>query len=305
MAKNVINPGDAFRTARLKLGDGWRALVALEGPEGMEFTPADWRLCLRSPEKLLADCEDKLKGDGLNSVFVKTLRIGTKDIRVVIKSQQTGGGVKDFFRSMAPARSRRNFNTARKLLLAGVATPHPLAALEKRKGLRTVWSLYLYRHVEAEANLYYFVRDHLPRIDKHDLTARRRIACQLAQILAGLHRAGFWHRDAKSSNFLIERTVTGDLRTIIVDLDGIKRYRLKRRHNQFRSLVKLASTVLAHPAINRTDYLRTFAVYSRLSGPDKMQGRRIFRELVRQSVAVRLLATAISAMEGNAATGKK
>ncbi len=293
---NITNPTVNFKTARLKLRDGWHASVALAGPEGTVFDPADWRQCLDAPSALLADPDRTLKAEGQNSVLLKTLRIGNRDLRAVIKSQKTGASLKNFARSIPPPRAVRNFNTAARLLSAGIPTAWPLAALQKRKGLRAIWSVYIYQFVDADANLYIFLRDHLPQIDRHDLSARRRVAGRIAHILAKLHNAGFWHRDAKAGNFLIKSDRESGRQVIMVDLDGIKRYRFKRTQNQFRSLIKLASTVMPHPAVNRTDYLRTFAIYSKLLDLDKTQRRRIFCDLVRQAVAVRLLAMANSAM---------
>ncbi len=293
---NITNPTVNFETARLKLRDGWHASVALRGPEGTVFDPADWRQCLKAPSALLADPDRTLKAEGQNSVLLKTLRVGNRDICAVIKSQKTGTGLKNFVRSIPPPRAVRNFNTAGRLLSAGVPTAWPLAALQKRKGLRAIWSIYVYQFVDADADLYYFLRDHLPQIDRHDLSARRRVAGRIAHILAKLHHAGFWHRDAKATNFLIRHDRQRGWQVIMVDLDGIKRYRFKQTRNQFRSLIKLASTVMSHPAINRTDYLRTFAIYSKLLDLGKTQRRRIFCDLVRQAVAVRLLAMANSAM---------
>ncbi len=299
------NPTVSIKTARLKLADGWHASVTLRGPDGTVFAPDDWQSCLKTPAALLADPDRTFKAEGTNSVLLKTLRIGDKDIRAVIKSQKTGSGLTDFIRSIPPPRAVRNFNTAGKLLSAGVPTAWPLAALQRRKGLHTIWSIYIYQFVHADANLYFFLQDHLPQIDKHDSSARHRIAWSIAHILAKLHIAGFWHRDAKASNFLIKHDPRDDSPVVLVDLDGIKRYRLKRRHNQFRSFVKLASTILHQPAVNRTDYLRTFAIYSKLVDLDKTQRRRIYCDLVRRSMAVRLLAMANSAMDSEVQTRQK
>ena len=299
------NPTVSIKTARLKLTDGWHASIALRGPDGAVFAPDDWRSCLETPPALLADPERTFKAEGTNSVLLKMLRIGNKEISAVIKSQKTGSTLTDFVRSIPPPRAVRNFNTAGSLLSAGVPTAWPLAALQRRKGLHTIWSIYIYQFVHADANLYFFLQDHLPQIDKHHSSARRRIASSIAHILAKLHNAGFWHRDAKASNFLIKHDSPDDWPIVLVDLDGIKRYHFKRRRNQFRSLVKLASTVLHHPAINRTDYLRTFAIYSKLLDLDKTQRRRIYCDLVRRSVAARLLAMANSAMDSEVQTRQK
>ena len=197
------NPTVSIKTARLKLTDGWNASIALQEPDGAIFAPDDWRSCLKNPPALLADPERTFKAEGTNTVLLKTLRIGDKDISAVVKSQKTASGLKNFVRSIPPPRAVRNFNTAGKLLSAGAPTAWPLAALQKCKGLHTTWNIYIYQFVHADADLYRFLQDHLPKIDKHDLSARRRIASSIAHIMAKLHNAGFWHRDAKAPNFLI------------------------------------------------------------------------------------------------------
>ena len=80
-------------------------------------------------------------------------------------------------------------------------------------------------------------------------------------------------------------------------MDGIKPYGFRPRSLRFRCLAKLAATLLWHRSINMTDYLRTFTIYSNLVGLDGSQRRRIFRDLARRAVAVRLLTMANAAME--------
>ena len=63
----------------------------------------------------------------------------------------------------------------------------------------------------------------------------------------------------------------------------------KSREPGFRGLAKLASTLIWHGGINRTDYLRAFMVYCNLTALDKERRKEVFRRLARRTVALRLL----------------
>ena len=291
-----------FRTARLELGGGWRAWVGLRDPDGLELTESQWRQCLGDPEKLLEGPIDTLKSDGRNRVIVKELRVGDKKLVVVVKSQRSSVSVRNFLRSFFAARSVRNFRTAMRLCSAGIATSYPLAALRQKKGFLTNHSIYISEYIADSCCLYEFLRNRLGRIGRDEFQKRKRLALQTGCLLAGLHREGLWHRDAKASNFLVRfgaSDAAADCCDVfLVDMDGINPYFLRRRARQLGSLAKLGSTVLCHGAISRTDYLRTFMAYSKMLNLDAVARRRIYRKLAEMSMATRLLTMANTVIEG-------
>ncbi|MBE0534456.1 MAG: hypothetical protein IH624_02220 [Phycisphaerae bacterium] len=295
MTKVNTSAKDPIASTRLTLKDGWRALVALRDPKGNVLSPSDWEKLLADPRWLLDGDGRRLKSDECGSVRVRTIRVGARDLCVVVKVQKQASRFKGFFRNLRSARAVRTFRTAVKLQAMGVASEYPLAALEQRKGLWSTKNIYISNYIESR-NLYYFLREDLATFGHREPACRRTVARQIAEIFAGLHNGGLWHRDAKAGNFVVQ--VSGNLcKVMLVDLDGIKPYRLCRRRNRFRSLAKLASTVLCHRSIHSSDYRRTFSTYCEFTDL-REDCRKTYRELATRAVAVRLLSMATSAMEG-------
>jgi len=295
--KNQHAQTAGFETAPLKPAPGWRGRVALSDSAGNRFGVKDWARCLADPDSLCKNGET-LKADAGVIVSVKKLRISSKNLAVVVKSQHRGPGLVNLVRSLMPAKAIRNFRTALRLNHNNVPVARPLAALWQKTGPFTTRSIYITEYIPTSANLYVFIRDNNSLSSSPNSTLKRDLSRQIGHIFASLHRVSLWHRDAKASNFLVHQPDKGRYKLVLVDMDGIKRYGLRRQSQRFRCLSKLASTLLWHRSINMTDYLRTFKMYSNLTGLGPGKRRSIFRNLARRVVAIRLLAMAKAAMEG-------
>jgi heptosyltransferase I len=269
-----------IQTASLRLGNGWSGRVVLLDAQGRKFQKADWIKCLSQPHLLFENVEKILKTEGQNCVAVKTLTIGDSLLKVVVKRHYPGPGLRQFFRSFRQGRALRNFDTSLKLQSIGVPVAAPLAALHQKKGPLTCQSIYITSYLEDSFDLRTFCR----RCLSNDFSLRKHLTNRLAAILATLHKNGLWHRDSKANNFL----VASDKRVLLIDTDGIKPYRLRRESCRFRSLWRLAASLLSISAVNRTDYLRFFTDYCNLTGIEPSHRRRIFRELSERAKAKHL-----------------
>ncbi len=287
-----------LETAPLKPAPGWSGWVALSDSSGNCFTIEDWARCLADPISLCSSSGETIKADAGVIVSVKKLKICDKTLAVVVKSQQRGPGFRNLLRSLLPARAIRNFRTALRLYHSNVPVARPLAALRQKNGPFTTRSIYITEYIQSSGDLHAFLRDNLTLDNRPKLALKKQLCSQIARIFASLHNASLWHRDAKANNFLIYQRANGQYKVMLVDMDGIKRYGLRGRSLRFRGLAKLAATLLWHRSINTTDYLRTFTMYSNLTGLDYSKRRRVFRSLARRAVAIRLLTLAKSAMEG-------
>lgn len=290
--KNQHQQSAVLETAPLKPAAGWSGRVALSDSAGNRFTVKDWARCLADPDSLCSNGET-LKADAEVIVSMKKLSISAKNVAVVVKSQHRRPGLVNLLRSLLPARAIRNFRTAVRLYQSNVPVAHPLAALWRKRGPFTVQSIYITEHIPMSTNLYAFIRDNTLA----NSTIKRDLSGQIADIFASLHKVSLWHRDAKASNFVVNQAEPGQYKVTLVDMDGIKRYGLRRRSLRFRGPAKLAATLLCHRSINMTDYLRTFKMYSNLTGLGLGKCHSIFRTLARRVVAIRLLTMARSAME--------
>jgi lipopolysaccharide heptosyltransferase I len=272
-----------IQTASLRLGNGWSAKVVLSD----KFSKTDWLKCLSHPSLLFENVEKILKTEGQNCVAVKTLAIGDTQLKAVLKRHCPGDGLRQFFRSFRRGRALRSFDTAFKLLNCGIPAAAPFAALQNRRNLKTLQSIYIAEYFENSPNLYDFAAEQLSKKQsgrfaicrKASLTGRKQLCHQLAVILATLHKNGLWNRDSKATNFIVCKNIEDKYKIVLVDVDGIKPYFPLRRNRQFRSLWQLAASLLSISAINRTDYLRCFTAYCNLTGIEQSQRRRIFHNL--------------------------
>ena len=281
-----------IEVASLRLGNGWSGRAVLSGFQntikgagrgfnafGKSFSKANWADCLSQPQLLFQDVEKILKTEGQNRVAVKNLTVGDSQLKVVIKRHCPGAGLRQFFRSFQRGRALRNFNTTLKLLSHGIPVAAPFAALHKRRNLLTEQSIYITEYFENSSNLHTFASEQLSTRQAGQSAIKKQLCHQLATILATLHKNGLWHRDSKATNFIVCKNSQGKYKILLVDVDGIKPYFLRRRSRRFRSLWQLAASILSISAIDRTDYFRTFITYSNLTGLEPSQRRRIFREL--------------------------
>ncbi len=297
--KTETGPFDALKTARLKLSNGWLADVALSDSGKNRFTPDQWTQALSKPAELLENPEKILKSDGKTTVILKSIKIGDTTKTVVIKQRHTGTRFINLCRAILPAKSIRNFRTAAKLRRNNIPTAYPLAAIRQKKFLFTTGSIYITEYIQNSTNLHDFIANHIPKNSRQS-ACKKQLSQQIAGALASLHKADLWHRDAKAGNFLVQfpnPPPTGKYEISLVDMDGIKPYRINRTQCRFRCLAKLAATLLWSGKITRTDYLRTFTIYCNLTELDKNIRSPILRRLTRQAVAIRLLTMANSAIQ--------
>ena len=276
-------PGKYIKTVPLRLNNGWSGRAVLSAPSGRNFSRTDWTDCLAQPELLFEDVEKILKTEGRNCVAVKNLTIAGNRLKVVIKRHHPQPGLRQFFRSFRPGRALRNFKTALKLLSCGISAIAPLAALHQKRNLLTKQSIYVTEYFENSSELYTFSSEQLSKVQAGRFALKKEFSHQLAAILASLHKNGLWYRDSKASNFIVTKDTQSKYRILLADMDGIKRYFLRRRSSQFRPLWQLAASTLPVSAINRTDYLRTFTAYCNLVGLELPQRRPIYRELATQA----------------------
>ena len=285
-----------IKTVRLRLENGWNGKVALYRARGDSFSTNGWAQCLSSPETLFDDVEKILKIGGQNCVAVKNLKIKNNSVKAVIKRHYSGSGFRRFFRSLRPGRALRNFKTALDLISSGFPVVTPLVALQKKSGLLTKQSIYISEYFSDSSNLLYFASKTLPSTTRAaSLLIKKQLSQQIAAVLASLHKNGLWHRDSKASNFIVYKNAQQKHRILLVDMDGIKRYVLRRRNRQFRSLWHLAASLISVHDIHLTDYWRTFKIYCDLTGIEHSQRRPLFRQLAKRALAKRMRNMAVDA----------
>ncbi|OHB56444.1 MAG: hypothetical protein A2Y07_06610 [Planctomycetes bacterium GWF2_50_10] len=246
-----------------------RGVISAADAQGREISTDAWQKFLAHNPDRIQRPDRVLKREGKNSVFVKE-RVLT-GIDVVVKTHVNSSK----FEIFKPARAFKNYRTAARLNEFGVACEYPLGGLIRRGVFFRTASVYLTQYVNDSDNLKNVLKAGLHFTFKD----RRSMAGQMAEIFAGLHRAGYWHRDAKNTNMLVSKDANG-FKVQLIDLDGVHRYlpglsRLFR----YRAMVTLAASLLPFKQVTRTDYLRCFTLYCNLTGLGQNRRKDIFREL--------------------------
>ena len=278
MNSSQVNSGRG-NIVSFKLGGGWTGRGVLCDVKGRRFSREEWAACLAGPQMLLEGADQILKEDGPAFVGVTNLVVGGHDLRVVVKRHNPAPGFRTFFRSLRSGRGLRNLRTALRLVKLDIPVALPLAALQQRYGPFVRQSIYITEYIDNSDHLYNFAMKQSSRTPAEKLAVRNQLYRQIAAILAGLHRNGLWHRDAKATNFLVAKAAGGQYKLCLVDMDGIKRYMVRRRCRRLRPLCQLAASLMGVGGVNRTDYLRVFTFYCNLTGVDLAKRRELFREL--------------------------
>jgi len=256
-------------------------MVVLADGAGRTLTTDGWAKALRELRTLLLGSGQTLKLQGDSGVVVRTIRLEGQDIEVVVKWHLPSG----FFRSVPRARAIRNLKTALRLQGCGIAVVGPLAALERRIGPFTTASIYISEYVTGSETLYSFATKTLPSLDVERTSVKGQLCRQIGSIFAKLDKSGLWHRDAKASNFLVRRDGGGGYEVVLVDMDGIKRYVVRRKARQFRCLWHLAASLMDVETVRPGDYLRTFVMYCELAGIPREKRRDVLRFVKKKAEA--------------------
>lgn len=127
--------------------------------------------------------------------------------------------VRRAFRSTRAAETWKLANTLR---LFGIATPKPIAFIEKRfLGLRSK-SYFVMEYIDGENLAKYFSKY------RHDDPHFEKIAVRVVALLKNLAKLKLSHGDLKATNILIKND-----QPILIDLDGMKEHKTEKKANRF------------------------------------------------------------------------
>ncbi len=255
----------------MSLPGGWKAAVLEK-----------WADLVLDPEELTQKPELVFKLEKGNITAVKKIEFNGKKISFVVKKTVKPRGLKALADILRAPKSLRNFYLAILLKQKNIEVAEPVAALwHKKEG-----SIYITEYIPDSLNLYEIVSGKNKEILK-TFSMRKTIIRQIAGVIAKLHKANFWHRDAKAGNFIIYKD-GGIYKVKLVDLDGIKQDSSNKPENHIRTLSKLAETIIRYKSVNFTDLYRGFLIYCdamQITGDEQAE---LFRKVERAVVATRI-----------------
>jgi hypothetical protein len=165
----------------------------------------------------------------------------------------------------------------------GIEVAEPIAALWNNR----LGNIYITEFVAGSENLYDIAFGRNADVNKN-FSARKDVIDQIANLIAGLHKAGFWHRDSKAGNFIVFKD-DGKYKAKLVDLDGIKKNYICQNEKRIRTLANLAKTLTRFKRVNLADLYRGFRIYCKVMGIGNEQIRPLFGQVERNTVKLRLL----------------
>jgi len=296
---------------KLKLPDNWSSYVYLQSrypadfsvASRCRFTAEQWGQALAKPESLLQSGK-VIKEGGRNTVIFKTLRVGSTSLQVVIKHTRpySGNTIKDrlvavgrgLWEIMGRSRAVRQWFRANALISRPIPTAWPLAALERREGLRVKDSIFICEWIPDSANLAQIITQ---RKLTNDSKYRKALAEQLGKLLGMLRYQDFRHRDCKATNIVIQtppsrasadKRLSGIMadggryrcRAFPVDLDGLRPRLFHSRFAGHEALIRLGESVLSYyKHVTLADYARVFRSYIRYLELPETHNRAMRRKL--------------------------
>jgi tRNA A-37 threonylcarbamoyl transferase component Bud32 len=260
-------------------------IVKLELPGNWKGVAAEkWSQFVFEPEKLTQKPDLIFKSENGNITLLKNIEVNGKKIPFVIKKTVNRTGIRALADFARAPKSQRNFYLAVLLKQKDIEVAQPVAALwHKKEG-----NIYITEYIPNSLNLYEVAFGKNKEI-LTKFSARKAVIRQVAEILAKLHKANFWHRDSKAGNFIIYKDNNGRYRVKLIDLDGIKQNSTSQEENHIRTLSRLAETLTRFKAVNFTDLYRGFLFYCNAMGISGAEAEKLFRRVERATVTARLL----------------
>ena len=280
---------------RTTLPGGWRAVLWLN--EGNDPVLHEWVAKTTDPPHLSGYA--LLKYSASAHVFRADAPPGIGVAQVVCKLSRASS-----WGRFASSRASKNARRAQVLLSAGIGTAKPLAVLERG---RESWliSEYLPELVDLDQ----FALTVVPRLDPFEVHRLKAAAINhVADLFARLLAAGLHHRDLKASNILISGSLasTGmmqtpsrhvsesrdDLPAVILDLDGLRTWTLRRKAAERGRVTRLAASLLQYRSITRADYARFLRTYLAATNRDVGDWRTWFSQVASAASEYNRLAVA-------------
>jgi tRNA A-37 threonylcarbamoyl transferase component Bud32 len=174
-----------------------------------------------------------------NTCYVSRLTWSGRDI--VIKRYNHKGFIHSLRHTIKGSRARRAWIHAHRLGMLKIATPKPLAYIERRRG-SLVWRSYLVTEYVQGQEFCYFLEDGSLSEEDHSKATH-----QVVDLLDKIGKFKISHGDLKHSNILI--TKNGPT---ITDLDGMKVHKFRWAYRVRRN--KDIARFLSGTSVNFADF---------------------------------------------------
>ena len=156
---------------------------------------------------------------------------------------------------LGASRSMAAFRRGHALLVRGIPTARPAAAVDLRRAGAVVDTILMTEPVEKAQPLSEWLRSRPPAAH------RRHVTWQLARLIRRMHACGLAHRDLKAPNILVAPAGGPNPRPVLVDLDGLVRTRHVSVRRRMQNLMRLSVSLDEWGVARETDRLRFLRAY--------------------------------------------
>ena len=251
-------------------------------PEGVS------QALLRQPDRLLWRHLDRpVKLDHASLMVRAELPLANGPVEVAYKRWRPRSWRKALWSRFRGSRALRGWYLGQALRARGIATARPLVVREPRRGgfrresyLATEW-------IDGAENLHLWGWQLAERPAAQRLRLAARCAESLGRLVGRMHSRHVSHGDLKGSNLLIAER-DDELRTWLIDVDGVRIHRRLSPRRREADLARLATSLEAHPWVSSAIRYRFLRAYAAESPPATIRCKSLWRGVARR--AARLIA---------------
>ncbi len=164
-------------------------------------------------------------------------------------------------KTLLGTKGKRAWVAGNGLLAKGVATPQPIALIEKKSFGLTRENFLLTRYINGSLSVNDYVSKYFSKELNLEMIKKKRIFIEeLARFIRSFHDTGFYHCDLSGVNILVKERRRGKRKMFIIDLNSVslwKKLTLKRR---LKNLSQINGRL---DGITNTDRMRFFKTYFR------------------------------------------
>ena len=179
---------------------------------------------LDNPDKIINDPKSFFLKRGNSSTVIKT-NIDKHDL--VVKRYNIKNFKHWMRRFLRPSRATHSWQSAHLLLILGIATPMPVAMLERRFGYFRGSAYFAYEYIDGPNSIDFF--------NDSDQPQKLDVAKRISDIFKNLAIAKISHHDMKGTNIIINKGYP-----VLVDLDAmcmhISRRRFEHAHSRDKNI---------------------------------------------------------------------
>jgi tRNA A-37 threonylcarbamoyl transferase component Bud32 len=241
---------------------------------------------LSEPEQILAQAvQEPVKLSHTTAMGCLAWNIEGKSVRIGFKRCRPRNAWKAICDRFRSSRAMRNWRGGHALLARRIATARPLAVVESRRSGRSGSreSYLAVQWIEGTENLHLWGWRIADRPVRERLHLARRCAKSLGALLGRMHAKQISHRDLKGSNLLVAER-ENELRTWLIDTDGVTIRRRLSPRRLAADLARLATSVEAHPWVTRSIRYRFLRAYARQFPRGAIDEKKLWRAVSRRSL---------------------